>query len=173
MKNTILKLLSFLYAVETDKRLRVIMRMKANGGWGISTFSLFTIRAPVCHGRPSISKQYVSQRGTRNSGVSATHIHIFNGWIWCWLSLAWNSKPWSLLPSTTWHFVRALCNEALRCHWMHFIISLEAFYVNKTFSKQDITSWDHNCFENYYFFCSPFLWNVSLFPTVRWDYAQG
>lgn len=81
MKNTILKLLCFLYAVETDKRLRVIMRMEANGGWGISTFSLFTICAPVCHGRPSISKQYVSQRGTRNSRVSATHIHIFNGWI--------------------------------------------------------------------------------------------
>lgn len=79
MKNTILKLLYFLYAVETHKRLHVIMRMKANGGWGISTFCLFTICALVCHGRPSISKQYVSQRGTQNSGVSATHIHIFNG----------------------------------------------------------------------------------------------
>lgn len=59
--------------------LCVVMHMKANGVGAISNLCIFTICARVCHGRPSISKQPGSRRGTWNSGVNATRIHTFNG----------------------------------------------------------------------------------------------
>lgn len=43
---------------------------------------------------------------------------------------------------------------ALPLNAFHYFF-IEAFYVNKTFSKQDITSWDHNCFENFLFYFAP------------------
>lgn len=42
-----------------------------------------------------------------------------------------------------------LWSIALPLNAFHYFF-IEVFYVNKAFSEQDLTSWDHNCFENFF-----------------------